>query len=240
MAVSVLNDAYATRRAIARVGSRAGVLDAVAGFTQRAGFAHVLLAAGPGDARRLELLMTTLPSAAVTGLDLEAGAAGDPFVAATMTAEAPVAFLDHAGGHCAIYEAVGVRDGVGLPLSGVGGLRAAACCYAATRGVPLAGREETLIAVAMMAEAAARKALSLAPDAAGHREAGPSRPQRPTQRELACLGFSSRGMSSHEIAEELRLSEHTVNTHMRSAIEKIRAKSRVQAVADALRRGWID
>jgi DNA-binding CsgD family transcriptional regulator len=82
----------------------------------------------------------------------------------------------------------------------------------------------------------ARRAVALAPDHGSDRS---RQPAKPSTRELECLSLSSAGKSSAEIAHLLELSEHTVNTHLRSAIDKLRAASRVQAVAEAMRRGWI-
>lgn len=54
-------------------------------------------------------------------------------------------------------------------------------------------------------------------------------------RELDCLRWSAAGKSSEEIAVILDLSSHTVNSYMRSAIEKLDVVNRVQAVATACR-----
>ncbi len=54
-------------------------------------------------------------------------------------------------------------------------------------------------------------------------------------RELDCLRWSAAGKSSEEIALILDLSSHTVNSYMRSAIEKLDVVNRVQAVATACR-----
>jgi DNA-binding CsgD family transcriptional regulator len=74
---------------------------------------------------------------------------------------------------------------------------------------------------------------------------GPAAPaaQRPalslTPRECDCLGWIARGASSKETARQLSLSVYTVNEYVASAMRKLGAGSRAQAVAMALLRGAI-
>lgn len=60
-----------------------------------------------------------------------------------------------------------------------------------------------------------------------------------TEREKGCLGWTAEGKTSVEIAEILGLSEHTVNHYLNRAARKLGSVNRTQAVAKALRRGWI-
>jgi DNA-binding NarL/FixJ family response regulator len=59
-------------------------------------------------------------------------------------------------------------------------------------------------------------------------------------REREVLHHLSHGLTGEEIAELLFLSPETVRTHVRNAMAKLRAKTRVHAVAAALRRGEIE
>jgi DNA-binding CsgD family transcriptional regulator len=60
-----------------------------------------------------------------------------------------------------------------------------------------------------------------------------------TDREIECLGWTSAGKTSAEIAEILGLSEHTVNHYLNRAARKLDSVNRTQAVAKALRSGII-
>ena len=60
----------------------------------------------------------------------------------------------------------------------------------------------------------------------------------PREREI--LGLLSRGLSGEQAAKRLFLSSETVRTHVRNAMSKLGAATRVHAVALALRRGEIE
>lgn len=62
---------------------------------------------------------------------------------------------------------------------------------------------------------------------------------RLTARERECLRWAARGKSEWEIGAILGISEHTSEKHLISARAKLRATNRVQAVAEAIRRGYI-
>ena len=59
----------------------------------------------------------------------------------------------------------------------------------------------------------------------------------PREREI--LGLLSKGLSGEEAAKQLFLSSETVRTHVRNAMNKLGAATRVHAVALALQRGEI-
>ncbi|WP_394690484.1 LuxR C-terminal-related transcriptional regulator [Hoeflea sp.] len=61
-----------------------------------------------------------------------------------------------------------------------------------------------------------------------------------TERERECLVWTSSGKTSIEIARILGLSEHTVNHYLNNAARKLDAVNRTQAVALAIRQGFID
>lgn len=60
-----------------------------------------------------------------------------------------------------------------------------------------------------------------------------------TERERECLLWSARGKSSWDIGMIIGISEHTVNFHLKNAMAKLEAGSRVVAVVKAIRAGLI-
>ncbi len=71
------------------------------------------------------------------------------------------------------------------------------------------------------------------------RKADGEAPSALTDREIDCLNWTAAGKTSAEIAEILRLSEHTVNHYLNRATKKLDTVNRTQAVAKALRLGII-
>jgi DNA-binding NarL/FixJ family response regulator len=60
-----------------------------------------------------------------------------------------------------------------------------------------------------------------------------------TQRELDVLELLAEGLQHEEIGRRLGISSETVRTHLRKASDRLGAATRTQAVATALRRGFI-
>jgi LuxR family quorum sensing-dependent transcriptional regulator len=60
-----------------------------------------------------------------------------------------------------------------------------------------------------------------------------------TRREIECLQWAALGKSEWEMSQILGISEHTSEKHLLSAKNKLGAVNRVQAVAEAIRRGFI-
>jgi LuxR family quorum sensing-dependent transcriptional regulator len=60
-----------------------------------------------------------------------------------------------------------------------------------------------------------------------------------TPRERECLKWAAVGKSEWEISQILGISEHTSEKHLLNAKTKLGAVNRVQAVAEAIRRGYI-
>jgi DNA-binding CsgD family transcriptional regulator len=58
--------------------------------------------------------------------------------------------------------------------------------------------------------------------------------------ELECIRLAAQGLTSDDIAEETPLTRETVNTYLKSATKKLKARNRTQAVVHALRIGMID
>jgi LuxR family quorum sensing-dependent transcriptional regulator len=61
-----------------------------------------------------------------------------------------------------------------------------------------------------------------------------------TPRERECLQWAAIGKSEWEISRILGISEHTSEKHLLNAKTKLGAANRVQAVAEAIRRGYIN
>lgn len=61
--------------------------------------------------------------------------------------------------------------------------------------------------------------------------------QKLSQRELEIVSYVASGMSNRNIGEVLELSENTVRNHLRSILDKLGLKNRVQVATFALKRG---
>jgi DNA-binding CsgD family transcriptional regulator len=60
-----------------------------------------------------------------------------------------------------------------------------------------------------------------------------------SEREIACLQMAGDGCISEVIAEKMGLSVHTVNAYLGTATTKLDAVNRIQAIAKAIRLGYI-
>lgn len=61
-----------------------------------------------------------------------------------------------------------------------------------------------------------------------------------TRRELTVLQLLADGETTIEAATALNISVHTVRSHLKTAVMKLDAHTRVHAVALCLSHGWID
>ncbi|MDQ3772427.1 MAG: response regulator transcription factor [Actinomycetota bacterium] len=102
------------------------------------------------------------------------------------------------------------------------------------RGVRVLARGDALIAPSvtrrLIEEISKRPSRDVAPSAAL---------ESLTQRELEVLEHIARGLSNHEIAEELFVSETTVKTHVGRVLMKLGLRDRVQAVVLAYESGVV-
>jgi DNA-binding CsgD family transcriptional regulator len=64
--------------------------------------------------------------------------------------------------------------------------------------------------------------------------------ERLSAREAQILCLLAQGHSAPAVAEQLQLSRHTVNTHLRNSYSKLGVHNRLQAVARARCSGQID
>lgn len=61
-----------------------------------------------------------------------------------------------------------------------------------------------------------------------------------TRKEQQILELMASGMKNREISETLRVTDNTVEFHVRNVLSKLHAVSRVEAVLQAQRLGWLD
>ncbi len=61
-----------------------------------------------------------------------------------------------------------------------------------------------------------------------------------SEREIACLQMAGDGLTSEEVAVRLGLSVHTVNAYLGAATTKLDSVNRIQAIAKAIRLGYIN
>ena len=59
-----------------------------------------------------------------------------------------------------------------------------------------------------------------------------------TEREIEVLEMAAKGMSNKDMANELFLSVHTIESHLGSIFNKLGVCSRIEAVKEGLKRGW--
>lgn len=75
---------------------------------------------------------------------------------------------------------------------------------------------------------------------ATERESEASGRPRIAPRELEVLRLVARGRSTHEIADDLDISPHTVRNHVRHFRRKLEARTKLEAVLTAMRLGILD
>ncbi len=98
---------------------------------------------------------------------------------------------------------------------------------------------EARTAVAVLARLAMQARNEAASLADALQEGAPSAEHPFSPREQEVLGLAARGLTNKEIAYRLGISERTVQFHINSIFNKTSTNSRTEAVALALRNGWI-
>lgn len=71
------------------------------------------------------------------------------------------------------------------------------------------------------------------------RKESPSYTKELTEREVQIIQLLSEGNSNKDIGDSLFISEKTVKSHLRSIFKKLEVSDRAQAVAFAMRQGWV-
>lgn len=59
-------------------------------------------------------------------------------------------------------------------------------------------------------------------------------------REIECLRAAAKGLTSDETATQLGITPHTVTYHVNNAVKKLEGRNRIQAVVEAIQRGWLN
>lgn len=241
----LLLEAFATIAQMESASTRAALLSCATSWAGRFGLGNVMVVgfSNPPAGEQVQrgtVLATNWPIELATRYEAERRWVRDPAIRQAVETRSPVEFTTASAANLTEPEQAlvtdlakgGLAQGIVVPVT-VGG-RVTATVSALGPGSQ--ADRSAQAAIALTAPVLARRAVALAPDHGSDRS---RQPAKPSARELECLFLSSTGKSSAEIAHLLELSEHTVNTHLRSAIDKLRAASRVQAVAEAIRRGWI-
>lgn len=125
----------------------------------------------------------------------------------------------------------GLRDGVGVPLHGP---RGSVCLvtFAASEGHPDPGPKLPMLDVLA---AQFHSAYSVV----GRTEEKRDRGSLLSLRERECLQWIARGKTSGDVGIILQISEHTVNYHVKNALHKLDANTRILAVVKAISYGLI-
>ena len=125
----------------------------------------------------------------------------------------------------------GLRDGVGVPLHGP---RGSVCLvtFAASEGHPDPAPKLPMLDVLA---AQFHSAYSLVGRAEEKRDRG----SLLSLRERECLQWIARGKTSGDVGMILQISENTVNYHVKNALYKLDANTRILAVVRAIRYGLI-
>ncbi|WP_420387961.1 DNA-binding response regulator [Roseivirga sp.] len=64
-------------------------------------------------------------------------------------------------------------------------------------------------------------------------------PMELSDREMQVIRYVAKGFSSEDIAAELNVSIHTVNSHRKNVLKKLGLKSPTELIVYALRQGWV-
>jgi DNA-binding NarL/FixJ family response regulator len=172
---------------------------------------HVIGSAGTAD-EGLRMFTARRPQVAVLDVDLASGSGAD-------LAKQILAMDPDAG----VLVYTGLRDRATI--------EEVAACGARGFALKTGGPQELITAISAVARGGvyvdAAVAAMLAPR--------PSRAGVLTEREREILDRLATGLTGEEVAVELFLSPETIRTHLRNAMRKLGARTRVHAVAQAVR-----
>ena len=65
------------------------------------------------------------------------------------------------------------------------------------------------------------------------------RSEKPTSREIEILILLSKGKTSKDIATDLHISSHTVDTYRRNILKKMQVSNTLQAIMVCTRKEWL-
>jgi LuxR family quorum-sensing system transcriptional regulator CciR len=127
-------------------------------------------------------------------------------------------------------EEAGLRDGVTVPIRGLGAKIALVSFASSGAGAPTDLRRLSVLAHLFHS--------SFCELSQGAQQASPL--ILLSERERDCLSWTGRGKSSWDIGAILCISENTVNFHIKNAMRKLNSCSRTVAVIRAIRLGLIE
>ncbi len=128
-------------------------------------------------------------------------------------------------------ESFDLKDGYAFPLITLDGT----AVMVSLGGPEFESSQQNLSIMSLVSTYAIGRAMQLSTASGGGAQ------QRPlTQRETECLRWAAVGKSEWEISQILGISEHTSEKHLLNAKAKLGAANRVQAVAEAIRLGYIN
>lgn len=132
--------------------------------------------------------------------------------------------------------AFGLKAGLCVPFHHVDGSEAGVS-FGGPRYAPSEDERAALHLVAIYAMSCAR-AIGQRQDQDGEEEPGQATVL--TGREIECLKWAAAGKTAWETSAILSISNRTVEQHLAGAARKLEAVTRVQSVAEAIRRGLIE
>jgi DNA-binding CsgD family transcriptional regulator len=126
----------------------------------------------------------------------------------------------------------GLRNGLCVPIHGPMGSVFAVSMAMSQKDKPAPGTDQKLTVLSTQMHTALLALLDQSQE-------GFCTPIQLSDRERECLLWSARGKSSWDIGEVLHISDNTVNFHIKSAMKKLKASSRIMAITKAVRMGQI-
>ena len=241
-----LDRTYEVITMIGQATTGLGLWDALTGFTRRYGLTSMIAATipPPNELRKAEQKSHLLVSAYPPGwterylsqnylrIDPVAHRAQRDFSPFSWSEAASFAGQDHGGLVKRMFGEAGefnLKAGIAVPMITPDGLIAIVSLAGETAAVP----RDILGMIAMLSTFAVGRAIELRNQEIRRGAA------RLTAREIECLRWAAEGKNEWEISAILNISECTADKHLAHARRKLRAANRAQAVALAIRLGFI-